>query len=84
MVDFLSPSDRSERMSRIRGKDTQPEIALHKALHRMLDLKYFVTFYVKIRRTPANLEVGNVWPCTDRGLEAQSGCRGMGDVACWR
>ncbi|MFZ5534162.1 MAG: very short patch repair endonuclease [Pseudomonadota bacterium] len=35
MVDFLSPSDRSERMSRIRGKDTQPELALRKALHRM-------------------------------------------------
>lgn len=27
MVDFLSPSDRSERMSRIRGRDTQPELA---------------------------------------------------------
>lgn len=35
MVDFLSPSDRSERMSRIRGRDTQPELALRKALHRM-------------------------------------------------
>lgn len=34
MVDFLSATERSERMSRIRGKDTQPELALRKALHR--------------------------------------------------
>lgn len=33
MTDFLSPSERSERMSRIRGKDTKPEIALRKVLH---------------------------------------------------
>lgn len=39
MVDFLSPSDRSERMSRIRGKDTQPELALRKVLHA-LGLRY--------------------------------------------
>ncbi|HEY4093583.1 MAG TPA: DNA mismatch endonuclease Vsr [Luteibacter sp.] len=39
MVDFLSPSERSERMSRIRGKDTRPELALRKVLHR-LGLRY--------------------------------------------
>ncbi|MEB1361413.1 very short patch repair endonuclease [Xanthomonas campestris] len=39
MVDSLSPSERSERMSRIRGKDTKPELALRKALHR-LGLRY--------------------------------------------
>jgi DNA mismatch endonuclease (patch repair protein) len=39
MVDFLSPSERSERMSRIRGKDTKPELALRKVLHR-LGLRY--------------------------------------------
>jgi len=33
MVDFLSPRERSERMSRIRGKDTRPELALRKVLH---------------------------------------------------
>jgi DNA mismatch endonuclease (patch repair protein) len=33
MADFLSPAGRSERMSRIRGKDTAPELALRKALH---------------------------------------------------
>ena len=33
MADFLSPEERSERMSRIRGKDTQPELALRKVLH---------------------------------------------------
>lgn len=39
MTDFLSPAERSDRMSRIRGKDTKPEIALRKALHR-LGLRY--------------------------------------------
>lgn len=39
MVDFLSPRERSERMSRIRGKDTQPELALRKVLHG-LGLRY--------------------------------------------
>lgn len=39
MVDFLSPSERSERMSRIRGKDTQPELALRRVLHG-LGLRY--------------------------------------------
>lgn len=33
MADFLSPSERSERMSRIRGKDTRPELALRRVLH---------------------------------------------------
>lgn len=39
MTDFLSPDERSERMSRIRGKDTGPELALRKVLHR-LGLRY--------------------------------------------
>ncbi|MCE5981769.1 very short patch repair endonuclease [Pseudomonas sp. LF19] len=39
MTDFLSPTERSDRMSRIRGKDTQPELALRKVLHR-LGLRY--------------------------------------------
>ncbi|MFV0888157.1 very short patch repair endonuclease [Metapseudomonas otitidis] len=39
MTDFLSPEKRSERMSRIRGQNTQPELALRKALHR-LGLRY--------------------------------------------
>jgi DNA mismatch endonuclease (patch repair protein) len=33
MTDFLSPAERSERMSRIRSKDTQPELSLRKVLH---------------------------------------------------
>lgn len=33
MADFLSPKERSERMSRIRSRDTSPEVALRKALH---------------------------------------------------
>jgi DNA mismatch endonuclease (patch repair protein) len=39
MVDFLTPAQRSERMSRIRGKDSQPELALRRGLHR-LGLRY--------------------------------------------
>jgi DNA mismatch endonuclease (patch repair protein) len=33
MVDFLTPEGRSERMSRIRGRDTRPELSLRRALH---------------------------------------------------
>lgn len=33
MVDFLSPSERSERMSRIRSSNTAPEVALRRAMH---------------------------------------------------
>ncbi len=39
MVDTLSPAQRSERMSRIRSRDTAPELALRRALHR-LGLRY--------------------------------------------
>lgn len=35
MVDTLTPAQRSERMSKIRSRDTKPEIALRKAFHRM-------------------------------------------------
>ncbi|EOH6077525.1 very short patch repair endonuclease [Burkholderia cenocepacia] len=35
MVDFLSRKERSERMAKIRGKDTFPELTLRKILHRM-------------------------------------------------
>lgn len=34
MPDFLSPEQRSERMARIRSRDTQPELALRRELHR--------------------------------------------------
>ncbi|WP_423598655.1 very short patch repair endonuclease [Roseateles sp. MS654] len=33
MVDFLTKAQRSERMSRIRGRDTKPEMVLRKLLH---------------------------------------------------
>ncbi len=33
MVDFLSPRQRSERMSRIRGTNTKPEIVVRRLLH---------------------------------------------------
>lgn len=39
MVDSLTCAERSERMSRIRGKNTRPEIALRRVLHR-LGLRY--------------------------------------------
>ena len=35
MVDSLTPAQRSKRMSRIRSRDTSPEIALRKALHAL-------------------------------------------------
>lgn len=35
MADFLSTEQRSERMSRIRSKDTSPELSLRKALHAL-------------------------------------------------
>lgn len=39
MADFLSRSERSERMSRIRSKDTHPELAIRRVLHS-LGLRY--------------------------------------------
>lgn len=33
MVDTLSPAERSERMARIRGRDTKPEIWVRRTLH---------------------------------------------------
>lgn len=35
MVDTLNPSERSERMSRIRSSNTAPEVALRSALHAL-------------------------------------------------
>ena len=35
MTDFLTAAERSERMSRIRGKHTRPEVTLRKALHSL-------------------------------------------------
>ena len=33
MADFLTPAARSERMSRVRSKDTAPEMKVRQALH---------------------------------------------------
>jgi DNA mismatch endonuclease (patch repair protein) len=35
MADTLSPAARSERMARVRGRDTGPEMVVRRALHRM-------------------------------------------------
>ncbi len=35
MGDTLSPAARSERMSRVRGKDTKPEMAVRRMVHAM-------------------------------------------------
>ena len=35
MADTLSPAERSERMGRVRGKDTGPEIAVRRLVHRL-------------------------------------------------
>jgi DNA mismatch endonuclease (patch repair protein) len=34
-MDNLTKRERSERMSRVRGKDTKPEMAVRKLVHRM-------------------------------------------------
>lgn len=35
MADVFTPETRSEVMSRIRGRDTKPELALRSMLHRL-------------------------------------------------
>jgi DNA mismatch endonuclease, patch repair protein len=35
VADFLTPAERSVRMSRIRSHDTSPEVALRRALHKL-------------------------------------------------
>jgi DNA mismatch endonuclease (patch repair protein) len=35
MADVFTPEKRSEVMSRIRGRDTKPELALRSMLHRL-------------------------------------------------
>jgi DNA mismatch endonuclease, patch repair protein len=35
MVDTLTPTERSQRMSRVRGKDTSAELAVRRMVHRM-------------------------------------------------
>lgn len=35
MVDTLTPAQRSERMSRVRGKDTRPEMRVRRLIHGM-------------------------------------------------
>ena len=34
-MDTLAPKERSERMSRVRGKDTKPELIVRRLLHRL-------------------------------------------------
>lgn len=34
-MDTLSPQERSERMSRVKGKDTKPEMAVRSLVHRL-------------------------------------------------
>ena len=34
-TDTLSPSERSKRMSRVRGKDTKPEMVVRRLLHSL-------------------------------------------------
>ena len=35
MTDTLSPRQRSERMSRVKGRDTKPELAVRRLVHRL-------------------------------------------------
>ena len=34
MTDTLTPKERGQRMSLVRGKDTQPELTVRRLLHR--------------------------------------------------
>ncbi|MGO7587844.1 very short patch repair endonuclease [Rhizobium leguminosarum] len=52
MPDFLSPRERSERMSRIRSRDTSPELALRRALHAR-----GLRFRVNDRRLPGKPDI---------------------------
>ncbi|CDX45353.1 DNA mismatch endonuclease of very short patch repair [Mesorhizobium sp. SOD10] len=52
VADFLSPEKRSERMSRIRSKDTSPELALRRALHAL-----GLRFRVHYRRLPGTPDI---------------------------
>lgn len=49
MADTLTPTQRSERMSRIRGKDTRPELVLRRAIHAS-GLRY----RLHVRRIPGS------------------------------
>lgn len=49
MADTLTPTQRSERMSRIRGKDTRPELVLRRAVHAS-GLRY----RLHVRRIPGS------------------------------
>jgi DNA mismatch endonuclease (patch repair protein) len=52
MADFLSPEERSERMSRIRSRDTAPEVALRKALHRQ-----GLRFRLNVKKLPGKPDI---------------------------
>lgn len=52
MVDTLTPAERSERMSRIRSRDTQPELVVRRYLHRA-GLRY----RVHARDLPGNPDI---------------------------
>jgi DNA mismatch endonuclease (patch repair protein) len=52
MADFLSPAQRSERMGRIRSKNTSVELALRSALHAL-----GLRFRVHARELPGNPDI---------------------------
>jgi DNA mismatch endonuclease (patch repair protein) len=50
--DFLTPAERSERMARIRSRDTLPELALRRALHRL-----GLRFRVNVKTLPGKPDI---------------------------
>ena len=52
MTDTLTPEERSKRMSRIRSRDTKPELALRSALHRL-----GFRFRVNVRDLPGKPDI---------------------------
>lgn len=66
MTDTLTPDERSERMGRIRGRDTSPEMAVRRAMHAA-GLRF------RLHRRIAGARPDMVFPSRRAALEVQ-GC----------
>jgi DNA mismatch endonuclease (patch repair protein) len=64
-MDVFTPEKRSEVMSRIRGRDTKPELALRSMLHR---LSYRFTV-----NGPKNKSLPAFYPLEFEGIRIQTG-----------
>ncbi|MDQ6664709.1 MAG: very short patch repair endonuclease, partial [Acidobacteriota bacterium] len=55
-MDSLTPDERSEQMSRVRSKDTKPEMIVRRLVHRM-----GFRYRLHVRKLPGNPDL--VFPC---------------------